>query len=72
MGLLSGLARHPLAGSATAVSRRVARRQALRWLEHVDVAPDRVGALERLVRLHGQGLLQDQEFLAAEERMTNP
>ncbi len=65
MGLLRGLARTPVvAGSATAVCQRVARRQAVLWQGRADGVRDPAGALERLAMLHEQGLLRDDELLA--------
>jgi hypothetical protein len=70
MGLLRGLARTPVkAGSATAVSHRVDRRQALLWLERIDGAADLTGSLERLMTLYDLGLLREEEFLTARVRM---
>ncbi len=70
MGLLRGLARTPVVtGSATALSHRVARRQALLWLEQDEGAGDLAGSVQRLATLHELGLLRDEEFLAARMRM---
>jgi hypothetical protein len=57
-GLLRGVARTAVvAGTATAVSNRVSRRQARRW------------GLGELARLHEQGALTDAEFAAAKSRI---
>ena len=75
-GLLRGVARTAaVAGTATAVSNRVSRRQARRWSaqdggydqEPVYEAPpppqeDPIAKLKELAALHDQGILTDQEF----------
>ena len=75
-GLLRGLARTALvAGTATAVSNRVSRRQAGRWAaqDAVYAAPaptsggdggggDTLAQLRELGELRSQGVLTDQEF----------
>jgi hypothetical protein len=68
-----------IAGTATAVSGRVARRQQGR-AEQAQAAPsergqparandDWVEDLQRLAQLHGAGELSDREFKAAKERL---
>jgi len=70
MGLLRGLARTPVVtGSATALSHRVARRQALLWLEQDQRAGDIARSLQHLVTLHELGVLRDEEFQTARARM---
>jgi len=90
MGLIGGMARTAVvAGTATAVSNRVARRQSQRWAAQDagygadPYAPDPYAAqapapapapepeasldmkLERLARLHREGVLSDDEFAKA-------
>jgi hypothetical protein len=91
MGLIGGMARTAVvAGTATAVSNRVSRRQAARWSaqDAQQYAPDPYGPdpyaaqapppapmpepeasldmkLERLARLHREGVLSDDEFAKA-------
>jgi hypothetical protein len=75
-GLLGGIARTAvIAGTATAVSNRVSRRQANRWSQQ-DVpqqaqyapppppapATDTVSQLQGLAQLKAQGVLTDAEF----------
>jgi len=82
MGLLRMAARTAVvAGTATAVSGRVARRQAARYDEQ-DVqqyaqepqqAPpqpedDATAQLQNLAQLHAQGVLTDEEFAAAKAK----
>jgi hypothetical protein len=81
MGLLGGMARTAVvAGTATAVSNRVSRRQANRWAAQEEppappsapapVAVDPTTAqLERLAGLHSSGVLSDEEFAAAKARL---
>jgi len=78
-GLLRGMARTAVvAGTATAVSNRVSRRQANRWAadesyppQHTEEAPppaaDPVARLRELAKLRDDGVLTDEEF-AAEKR----
>ncbi|HWK28637.1 MAG TPA: SHOCT domain-containing protein [Solirubrobacter sp.] len=82
-GLLRGVARTAVvAGTATAVSNRVSRRQANRWAqqgsyppqyaaepEPVAAAPadDSVARLRELAQLRDDGILTEEEF-AAEKR----
>ena len=100
MGLLRGMARTAVvAGTATAVSNRVSRRQAQRWQEQEYAqqaeyaappsyapppaaapapAPPAAGTggsealtaeLERLAGLRSQGVLTDEEFVAAKAKL---
>jgi Short C-terminal domain len=82
-GLLRGMARTAVvAGTATAVSNRVSRRQANRWAEQdamasepapsappAAAAPDPVEQLKQLGELHEQGVLTDEEFAAQKARL---
>jgi hypothetical protein len=75
-GLLRGMARTAVvAGTATAVSNRVSRRQARRWTEQDSAAyqPEPAAApaapaaapieqLKQLAELREQGVLTDEEF----------
>jgi transposase-like protein len=77
-GLLRGIARTAaIAGTATAVSNRVSRRQYNRWSDQADQqyaqapapapappapAPDRITQLQQLGELRAQGILTEQEF----------
>jgi hypothetical protein len=78
-GLLRGMARTAVvAGTATAVSNRVSRRQGERWAEQEagayqepppaaqpaggGAAPDPIEQLKQLAELHKQGVLTDEEF----------
>lgn len=74
-GLLRGMARTAVvAGTATAVSNNVSRRQANRWAnEEAQQAPqqtapidsnDQMQQLEKLGQLHDSGVLTDEEFAA--------
>jgi hypothetical protein len=80
-GLLRGVARTAvIAGTATAVSNRVSRRQANRWGQQevqaespVPVAaPDPVTQLKDLAGLKEQGILTDAEFEAQKARVLAP
>jgi len=66
-----------VAGTATAVSNRVARRQANRWADQEQqqyaqqappppqqqgAGPDQIEQLKQLGELHTQGVLTDEEF----------
>jgi hypothetical protein len=78
-GLLRGVARTAVvAGTATAVSNRVSRRQAQRWGATDEPqpdpyaappapAPDPTAQLRELAKLRDDGILTDEEF-AAEKR----
>ena len=85
-GLLRGLARTAaVAGTATAVSNRVSRRQASRWAQQDTQsygapssayaepepvpAPDPIEQLKDLGALHEQGILTDDEFAAQKARI---
>jgi hypothetical protein len=84
-GLLRGIARTAaVAGTATAVSNRVSRRQAERWQRqgYYDepepapgyapapaAAPDPIAQLKELAALHDQGALTDAEFAAQKARL---
>jgi hypothetical protein len=72
-GLLRGMARTAVvAGTATAVSNRVSRRQGERWAQQEappqpeapsqQAGPDPIAQLKELGQLHEQGVLTDQEF----------
>lgn len=82
MGLIRGMARTAVvAGTATAVSNRVSRRQQARWAaqEPATYAPaqpagtaatdDLTEQLDRLMELRNQGVLTDAEFAAAKARL---
>jgi hypothetical protein len=69
-----------VAGTATAVSGRVQRRQAARWSEeeaqqYQQEAPppapqeDPATQLQNLAKLHTQGVLTDEEFAAAKANL---
>ena len=65
MGLLRMAARTAVvAGTATAVSGRVQRRQAARWEQE-----DASAQLQNLANLHNQGVLTDEEFAAAKAKI---
>ena len=85
-GLLRGVARTAVvAGTATAVSNRVSRRQANRWSQQEEqqyqqqappppapaAAPqqDTVTQLKELAELKNQGILTDEEFAAQKTRI---
>lgn len=85
-GLLRGMARTAVvAGTATAVSNRVSRRQANRWAqqggyyydeEPAPAAPqpaapaaDPIQQLKELGELHQQGVLTDEEFAAQKAKL---
>jgi hypothetical protein len=82
MGLLRMAARTAVvAGTATAVSGRVQRRQAARW-EQQDVEQysnqqppppeaqdDATAQLQNLANLHTQGVLTDEEFASAKAKI---
>jgi len=83
-GLLRGVARTAVvAGTATAVSNRVSRRQAGRWAarEQQDApaaapepapAPDRLAELRELGELKAQGVLSEAEFAREKQRILGP
>ena len=85
-GLLRGVARTAVvAGTATAVSNRVSRRQAQRWGAQEGpyepqpqyepppppppAAPDPIGQLKELAALKEQGVLTDAEFAAQKAKI---
>jgi hypothetical protein len=82
-GLLRGVARTAVvAGTATAVSNRVSRRQANRWAQQDEqqyaqqqyaqpapAAPDTVSQLKDLADLKAQGVLTDAEFEAQKTKI---
>ena len=83
-GLLRGVARTAVvAGTATAVSNRVSRRQADRWAQQeapayqepmpaapqAPAAPDPIEQLKQLGELHQQGVLTDEEFAAQKAKL---
>jgi len=81
MGLLRMAARTAVvAGTATAVSGRVQRRQAARYdqedaQQYAQEAPpppqeeDDAAQLQNLAQLHNQGVLTDEEFAAAKAKI---
>lgn len=84
-GLLRGMARTAVvAGTATAVSNNVSRRQARRWQEQGQVQPgyleptqqvpapvvdDTTAQLQQLAQLRDQGILTDDEFTAKKKQI---
>jgi Short C-terminal domain len=85
-GLLRGVARTAVvAGTATAVSNRVSRRQANRWSQQDDqqyeqqappppapapaAAPDPIAQLKELAELKDQGVLTEEEFAAQKAKI---
>lgn len=82
-GLLRGVARTAVvAGTATAVSNRVSRRQAERWSRQGSYdepepapvpaaapAPDPIEQLKQLASLKDQGILTDEEFAAQKAKI---
>ena len=75
-----------VAGTATAVSGRVQRRQGNKWAEQdqqqappqqyaepapVAEAPDPIEKLKELGQLHEQGILTDEEFAAEKAKILN-
>jgi Short C-terminal domain len=84
-GLVRGMARTAVvAGTATAVSGRVARRQQQRWAQQAEAeqpqaapaapaaAPggtDVSGQLQELASMHASGALSDEEFAAAKAKV---
>ena len=85
MGLLRMAARTAVvAGTATAVSGRVQRRQASKWDQQdaqqdeqqdeqeappPEAEDDATAQLQNLAKLHGQGVLTDEEFAAAKAKI---
>ena len=85
MGLLRGMARTAvIAGTATAVSNRVSRRQYNRWSQQEDQSPpqaseqqyaqpaaaaDPYDQLKELASLKAQGILTDAEFQAEKAKI---
>jgi hypothetical protein len=80
MGLLRMAARTAVvAGTATAVSGRVQRRQAAKWDEQdaqqyeqeppPEAEDDATAQLQNLANLHSQGVLTDDEFAAAKAKI---
>jgi Short C-terminal domain len=86
MGLIRGVARTAVvAGTATAVSNRVSRRQANRWSQQEEAQyqqqaaapppppqqsqPDQIEQLKQLADLHSQGILTDEEFAAQKAKI---
>jgi uncharacterized Zn finger protein len=79
-GLLRGMARTAVvAGTATAVSNNVSRRQARRWdseqqEQTYDEPPqqdvdDQISQLEQLGKLRDDGILTEQEFAAKKQQI---
>jgi hypothetical protein len=84
-GLLRGIARTAVvAGTATAVSNNVSRRQQSRWAQQgpaepeaydppppapAAAAPDLVSQLKELAALKEQGVLTDEEFATQKARL---
>lgn len=85
-GLLRGVARTAVvAGTATAVSNNVSRRQARRWQEQGEVQPgyleptqntapaapadDTAAQLQQLAQLKDQGILTEEEFTAKKKQI---
>ena len=85
-GLMRGVARTAVvAGTATAVSNRVSRRQANRWAGQEQAqyeqqqaqyapqppaaAPDPIAQLKQLAELRNQGILTDAEFEAQKAKI---
>lgn len=76
-GLLRGMARTAvIAGTATAVSNNVSRRQAARW--NAEAQPeaaaasaqdDSVAQLQQLAQLKEQGILTEDEFTAKKQQI---
>jgi len=83
-GLLRGVARTAVvAGTATAVSNRVSRRQASRWAQQdveqgqyyeappapAPAAPDPIEKLKELGELRDNGVLTEEEFAAQKAKL---
>jgi hypothetical protein len=87
MPLIRGMARTAVvAGTATAVSNRVSRRQANRWADQEQYAPqeqappppapaapavDPIEKLKELGELHTAGVLTDEEFAVQKAKILN-
>ncbi|HZM84041.1 MAG TPA: SHOCT domain-containing protein [Candidatus Limnocylindrales bacterium] len=82
MGLIRGVARTAVvAGTATAVSNRVSRRQAGRWAQpeqeqqapspQADPTPGKIDQLKSLADLKAQGILTEEEFQAQKKAILN-
>ena len=88
-GLLRGVARTAaIAGTATAVSNRVSRRQGQRWAEQeqqqatvyaydapaapADDMDSKLAQLKELAQLKDQGVLTEAEFQAQKRRILGP
>lgn len=81
MGLLRGMARTAvIAGTATAVSNNVSRRQAQRWSAEeqqnqpaaaASTGGDTVSQLQELAKLKDQGILTQEEFDAQKAKILN-
>ena len=85
MGLIGGIARTAVAaGTWTAVSNRVSRRQSDRWAQQDQQyyqeparppaaqtvgGGDRIGQLKQLADLKSQGILTDEEFAAEKAKI---
>jgi Short C-terminal domain len=78
MGLLRGMARTAvIAGTATAVSNNVSRRQHARWAAQeqaavpaaVPVEEDLTAKLDRLTAMKARGQLTDEEYAAAKAQL---
>jgi hypothetical protein len=71
MGLIRGIARTAVvAGTATAVSNRVSRRQQERWAaDPVGAGNDLSAELDRLSDMKARGQLTDEEFRAAKAKL---
>jgi hypothetical protein len=83
MGLIRGMARTAvIAGTATAVSNRVSRRQNERWAQREQAAYERTepmgppdtdddltSRLDRLTEMKVRGQLSDEEFRAAKAQL---
>lgn len=83
-GLLRGMARTAvIAGTATAVSNNVSRRQAERWAAQdqqqapqqytapapIDNTDEQIAQLQQLAQLKEQGILTDEEFAAKKQQI---
>jgi len=76
-GLLRGIARTAaIAGTATAVSNRVSKRQGERWAqqeappqEQAPAAPSTLDQLKQLGELKDQGVLTEEEFAAQKAKL---